>query len=80
MVRAGIGVAAAPCFLGDAAGLRRMGPPDPALGTELWILTHPSLRRVARVRAILDALTEALVRRRREFEGELLQPDTNLSP
>ena len=35
----------------------------------LWLLVHPSLRRVARVRVILDALATALARLRRLIDG-----------
>jgi DNA-binding transcriptional LysR family regulator len=68
--RAGIGVAALPCFLGDAASeLTRLGPPIPALGSELWLLTHRDLRQVARIRAFLDFMDRALRPMRALFEG-----------
>ena len=55
--RAGMGVAALPCYLGDAdPDLRRIGEPCDELAVPLWLLTHPDLRRVARVRAVLDFL------------------------
>ncbi|SHF23148.1 LysR substrate binding domain-containing protein [Modicisalibacter ilicicola DSM 19980] len=54
-VRDGIGRAALPCYLGDAdETLTRVGEPIPKLATDLWLLTHPDLRRVARIRALLD--------------------------
>lgn len=57
---AGLGVAILPCFLGDScAGLTRIVE-DPAWSTDLWLLTHPDLRQVARVRALLDFLYDAL--------------------
>lgn len=60
LARAGLGAALLPCFLGDAdPGLERRE----ATGLEsaaLWLLTHPDLRRVARVRAVLDWLGERL--------------------
>lgn len=70
MARAGLGAAALPCYLGDAdRGLRRLGAPEPAMQTQLWLLTHEDLRRVARVRAVLDGLSLALEQRRGQLEG-----------
>lgn len=61
--RAGIGLALLPCFLGDgAAELVRRAPPDPSLVTDLWLLTHPDLRRTARIRALMEHLDAALRR------------------
>lgn len=69
-VRAGLGRAVLPCFLGDSdAGLRRVAPPPPELTTELWLLTHPDLQRTARIRALLDLLYDALRQQRALFEG-----------
>tara|TARA_R110002012_G_scaffold9835_2_gene45668 strand:+ start:5557 stop:6426 length:870 start_codon:yes stop_codon:yes gene_type:complete len=60
-VRHGAGVAVLPCYLGDAdETLVRLSQPIEALTTQLWLLTHPDLRRVARVRALLAAITEGL--------------------
>jgi DNA-binding transcriptional LysR family regulator len=68
--RAGLGVAALPCYLGDPdPGLTRMAPPIAEMEVSLWLLVHPSLRRVARVRVVLDALAAALARQRPLVEG-----------
>ena len=70
-VRAGLGRAVLPCFLGDSdAGLKRVAPPPPELATELWLLTHPDLQRTARIRALLDLLYDALRKQRAVFQGE----------
>ncbi|HYG90105.1 MAG TPA: LysR family transcriptional regulator [Azospirillum sp.] len=70
-VRAGVGVAALPCFLADPEpGLRRIGPVVPEMATGLWLLTHPDLRRVARVRVFLDVMAEEIGRRRASFAGD----------
>lgn len=54
-VRDGAGVAALPCYLaGDDERLRQLTAPIPELKTELWLLTHPDLRRVARMRQFID--------------------------
>lgn len=66
----GMGLAVLPCYLGDLSpALARVGEPIAELDNELWLLTHPDLRRVARVRVVLDALRDALVARRDLFEG-----------
>jgi DNA-binding transcriptional LysR family regulator len=45
------------CPLADARPeLVRLAPPDPALATQIWILTHPDLKQVARVRALTHFL------------------------
>jgi DNA-binding transcriptional LysR family regulator len=59
--RAGLGLAVLPTFLGDPEpGLARLLPPQEDLVTDLWLLTHPDLRRTARVRVCLDFLFDAL--------------------
>jgi DNA-binding transcriptional LysR family regulator len=68
--KAGLGLTALPCYLGDAeASLRRVTPPLDELDSALWLLTHEDLRQVARVRAFLDAMAEALVREKRRLDG-----------
>lgn len=60
-VEAGMGAGMLLDLLADGKpGLVRLAPPDPALDTEVWILTHPDLRRVHRIRALTDFLHAAL--------------------
>jgi DNA-binding transcriptional LysR family regulator len=67
---AGIGLALLPCFIGAAMpGLARLAPPDPALESGLWLLTHPDLRHTARVRAFLDFAAAEIGKRRKVIEG-----------
>lgn len=69
--RAGLGLAALPCFLGDPAPeLVRVLPPQPTLAGELWLLTHPDLRRTARVRAFIETIARGLRRERAALEGD----------
>lgn len=69
-VRAGLGSAVLPCYLGDPDPLlRRLGVPLAGLDTELWLLTHPDLRRTARVRAFLDFAAGAISDRRDLLSG-----------
>lgn len=69
-VQAGLGVAALPCYLADPVPeLRRVKAPLPDMEGSLWLLTHPDLRRVARVRTVLDFMAGALSRQRALIEG-----------
>lgn len=68
--RAGIGLAPLPCVIADPdPDLVRVMPPLPEMATSLWLLTHPDLRRTARVRAVLDALADYLKTRRALLAG-----------
>jgi DNA-binding transcriptional LysR family regulator len=70
MVEAGVGVGFMPCFLGDSSPrLERVVPPSHEWDSELWLLTHPDLRNVARVRAVMDHFGDELARLRPLFEG-----------
>lgn len=60
-VRDGIGLATLPCYLGDAESrLVRFGGTIPELSTDLWVLSHPDLRGVARIRAFTDFVAQAV--------------------
>lgn len=60
-VAAGVGVGWLLCPLGDAREeLQRIEPPRADLDTQIWVLTHPDLKRVARIRALTDFLHERL--------------------
>lgn len=68
--KAGMGLAALPCFMGDQEPtLRRVGDPIPVLETGLWALTHRDLRQTARIRAFLEDLAKAVVELRPLLEG-----------
>lgn len=69
-VREGAGVAVLPCYLADAdSRLVRLSEPLAELSTDLWLLTHPDLRRVARIRAFLDFIAEAIIERQARLRG-----------
>lgn len=60
-IRAGVGIGILPCYLGDSMpDLRRAGAPLPALTSPFWILTHPDLQRVTRIRAVMETFPELL--------------------
>ncbi len=69
-VREGVGLAVLPCYLGDAdPALTRIGAPLPELATDLWLLTHPDLRRTARIRAVLDVVADAVRKEQPRLAG-----------
>lgn len=71
LTRAGVGLCALPCFLADPdPDLERIVEPSSEFETTLWLLTHPDLRQVARVRAFMEFVTQALRPHRARFEGE----------
>jgi DNA-binding transcriptional LysR family regulator len=54
-VRAGLGRALLPCAIaGRDPALARLDGPAPALSREAWLMIHPDLRGVARIRAVAD--------------------------
>jgi DNA-binding transcriptional LysR family regulator len=66
----GLGLAVLPCWIGDAAAeLYRVEEPQSDLASELWLLTHPDLRNVPRVRAVFKTLQTALGLHKKALEG-----------
>ena len=60
-VRNGIGLGLLLCFLADdEKDLVRLAEPDNELNTDLWILSHPALKGVARIKALTDFLNDKL--------------------
>jgi molybdate transport repressor ModE-like protein len=69
--RAGLGVAALPCFMaGVETGLHRLAPPIAAMANNLWLITHPDLRRMPRVRGVMDAIAAYVMVRRPTMEAD----------
>ncbi len=67
---AGVGLGLMPCFQGDTAvGLRRVLPPVAALRRDIWLVVHPDLQQSARVRAVMDFLSEVIQRDRPLLAG-----------
>ena len=53
--KAGLGLSVLPCYLGEHdEQLIRVGKEIPSMATDLWILTHPDLRKTERIRAFVD--------------------------
>lgn len=60
-VRQGLGLGTLLCLLADRhRDLVQVAPPPSELDTQVWVLTHPDLRQVRRIRALTDHLYEAL--------------------
>ena len=60
-VRNGMGLGLLLCFLADdEKDLVRLAEPAAELDTDLWILTHPALKGVARIKALTDFLYDKL--------------------
>jgi DNA-binding transcriptional LysR family regulator len=54
-VRAGVGVAGLPCFIGDRDhDLVRVRENVPPFARDIWLLVHRDLRRTLPVRAVMD--------------------------
>lgn len=71
-VEAGIGIGHLPCFVGDVRpDLVLLAAPEQRFSADLWLLTHPDLRKAARVRALLDFLADEIAHHRPLIEGEL---------
>ncbi|MEY4508009.1 MAG: hypothetical protein RLZZ450_131 [Pseudomonadota bacterium] len=61
LVRQGLGLGALPCVLGDAdRALRRLADVPTEHATAIWVLAHPELRTLPRVRLLVSALRAVL--------------------
>lgn len=68
--KAGMGLVMLPCYVGDSEPvLQRLRAPTLEPGNKLWLLTHPDMRQVARVRAFFDFVGAELGKLRPLFEG-----------
>jgi DNA-binding transcriptional LysR family regulator len=68
-VIAGFGISVLPCFLADAEPTLRRLTPQVLGSREITLVVHPDLAKVARVRAVIDFLTEVAHRERARFAG-----------
>lgn len=71
-IRAGAGLGILPCFIGDAdPALVRLTPPiaDLAVSEDRWLLVHPDLRGVPRVRAAIEWVRAAFKEGQRALQG-----------
>ncbi|WP_334150699.1 LysR family transcriptional regulator [Hyphomicrobium sp.] len=69
-VAAGLGVGFLPCMLGDLSpDLVRVGPIEPELSGELWLLTHPDIRKSGRIYAFMTHFVAAMSKHKDLVEG-----------
>jgi DNA-binding transcriptional LysR family regulator len=69
-VRAGAGLGLLPCFVGDAEpGLVRLSAPVADLAIDSWLLYHPDLKTVARVRRVSEWIRAVFRAARPELQG-----------
>ena len=69
-VRSGFGIAVLPCIAADSdPDLVRCLPPRGDHGRSLWLFTHERVRRMPRVRTVVDFLYERLSKHIRELEA-----------
>lgn len=67
---AGLGVGYLPCMVGDITpDLIRVGAVEPELNDELWLLTHPDIRKSGRIYAFMTHCVQAIRKRRELVEG-----------
>ena len=71
-VKAGLGAAQLLCLDADRdPALVRVPDAPVEFGEPLWVLTHPHLRQLARIRLVIDALAAGLAEHKALIEGEL---------
>ena len=58
-VRAGVGLSALTCLMGEAHDdLVRVAPDKIFSSTDIWLLAHPDLRDTAPIRAVMDFIVD----------------------
>lgn len=74
-IAAGLGYGFLPCMLGDITpGLVRLGPVEPQLQDELWLLTHQDIRKSWRVKAFMTFCAAAVADLKPLVEGQQAVP------
>ncbi|VEP11625.1 Transcriptional regulator, LysR family protein (fragment) [Hyella patelloides LEGE 07179] len=67
-----MGVGTLFCFMGDTElNLQRVHPPITELAKDLWLLTHPDLRQVARIKIFIDFIANNLKPKTDLIEGKV---------
>jgi DNA-binding transcriptional LysR family regulator len=69
-IRAGAGLGILPCFVGDPdPTLVRLTAPLPELTDRYWLLVHPDLKTVPRVRLLIDWIRTAFKEEKSMLQG-----------
>jgi DNA-binding transcriptional LysR family regulator len=72
---AGLGIALLPCFVGDPEpALIRVAGPTELPASDLWLVLHPDLRRVRRVRAVARFVETVIARSAALLAGAAREP------
>ena len=69
----GMGLAMLPCFLAEAEPTLRRLAPEILGSREIWLVFHPDVARIARVRCVIDFVTEIIGREAARLRGELAE-------
>jgi DNA-binding transcriptional LysR family regulator len=73
-IRAGCGIGAAARFLAERHTELEQVLPETEIALELWLITHPALRRSARIRALFDFLVQRFAEARELLAGARRAP------
>lgn len=66
----GMGIAVVPCFLADPEPTLRRLVPEVLGSREVWLVFHPDVARIARVRLVIDFVTETVRGAAMRLRGE----------
>jgi DNA-binding transcriptional LysR family regulator len=66
----GMGISVLPCFLAEAEPTLKRLLPDVVGSRELWLVCHPDVARIARVRTVIDFVTELVAREAVVLRGQ----------
>ncbi len=70
-LKAGHGIARAACFMADTTpNLVRLPGTRPVLQSTIWILTHPDLKNIPRIKTLMRFLASAIERKRSLIVGQ----------
>lgn len=69
LIRAGVGVGLIDCLVGDNEPTLRRFVPEPVHAYDMWAIVHVEMRRVPRVRAVLDFLARCYAEEADVIEG-----------
>lgn len=71
-IEAGVGAGLLPCFIGEGLkNVHRLARVELDTSIGIWVLTHPDIKRAARVRAFLEFFGAELTKKRKLIEGEV---------
>jgi DNA-binding transcriptional LysR family regulator len=79
-IRAGCGVGVAARFLAARHAELEEVLPETAIALEIWLITHPAMRRSARIRAVFDFLARRFEASRELFRGPSAARSAEPSP